>query len=546
MALLCVMFASGVTVSAATVSIGDDLTSKTLVANQAPYIPPQCYTKTVDANHKVHNPCMTCHTQGQVPNFINDTDVQFAYSFADYAKTNHWLNVFKQRDPPTAALSDAAMLAYVQQDNYQSQPGTLDLANQLQHVPAGWDFDKDGQWSGYVPDSYFQFDAQGFDHAPDGQFTGWRAFAYTPFPGTFWPTNGSTDDVLIRLAALFQHNAAGEFDLNTYRVNLAIVEALITRRNVTIPAVDEAQWGVDLDKDGKMATASQITFAWQPLKGQDMAYVGQARQQQMAGKLHLAAGLFPEGTEFLHSVRYLNVDEQGNVGMANRMKELRYAIKTHWRTYTQLQQQVLAEFKEKDTFPERLRNVFGNVETGVSNGQGWVYQGFIEDRQGALRPQTFEESVACIGCHSGIGATTDGIFAFPRKLAAPALQEGWSHWRQRGLEHVPEPRLANGDYEYTHYLQSNGAGDEFRENREVQQRFFTPEGVLKDTALQRLHNDMSYLLLPTAARALALNKAYQQIVAEQSFIYGRDALLAPPQNVHQQVKDGQATGIQPR
>src|SRR3546814_2792844 len=47
--------------------------------------------------------------------------------------------------------------------------------------------------------------AQGFDDtgfARDG--SGWRAFRYKPFPGTFWPTNGASDDVLIRLPAIFR------------------------------------------------------------------------------------------------------------------------------------------------------------------------------------------------------------------------------------------------------------------------------------------------------------------------------------------------------
>ena len=50
----------------------------------------------------------------------------------------------------------------------------------------------------------FDFDDEGFDHAPDGTPTGWRAFAYMPLPSTFWPANGSTDDVLIRLPEAYR------------------------------------------------------------------------------------------------------------------------------------------------------------------------------------------------------------------------------------------------------------------------------------------------------------------------------------------------------
>src|SRR3546814_10725129 len=42
-----------------------------------------------------------------------------------------------------------------------------------------------------------------------------------------------------------------------------------------------------------------------------MHYVGRARREQDAGRVHAAAGLFPEGTEFLHSVRYLDIAGDG-------------------------------------------------------------------------------------------------------------------------------------------------------------------------------------------------------------------------------------------
>ncbi len=68
------------------------------------------------------------------------------------------------------------------------------------------------KWSGYTPDCYFNFDDEGFDREYNGTYTGWRAFAYYPFLGTFWPTNGSTDDVLIRLSDSFRKKAGGEED----------------------------------------------------------------------------------------------------------------------------------------------------------------------------------------------------------------------------------------------------------------------------------------------------------------------------------------------
>jgi hypothetical protein len=43
------------------------------------------------------------------------------------------------------------------------------------------------------------------------------------------------------------------------------------------------------------------------------------------------------------------------------------------------------------------------------------------------------------------------------------------------------------------------------------------------------------LVAPSPERALALNKAYRTIVDDQSFVYGRDAILMPPTNVYSSV-----------
>lgn len=75
------------------------------------------------------------------------------------------------------------------------------------------------------------------------------------------------------------------------------------------------------------------------------------------------------------------------------------------------------EAREKAYTPDRPRWVRGNQEFGVSNALAWQCQGFIEDRDGSLRPQSDEEPVFCVGCHGGIGATTDSNFSFVRKLA---------------------------------------------------------------------------------------------------------------------------------
>lgn len=520
-----------------------DLKSRTLT-NEAAYIAPQCYTKTVDTQGRVHNPCFSCHQKSLSPNYNNDDDLQTTYAFPDYALTNHWTNLFKDRSQLVAAISDETILAYIRTNNYQNVAGQFILTKTLQQVPAAWDYNNNGQWDGFMPDCYFNFDAEGFDRTPSGDDTGWRAFAYYPFLGTFWPTNGSTDDVLIRLPIAFRQNESGEWDRLVYKINLAIVEALIKQQDVAISPVAEPQYGVDLDKDGQLATAHKIVYDWAPLQGRQMSYIGRAKLEVAAGKQYLAAGLFPLGTEFLHSVRYLDVDNAGQIKLAARMKELRYARKAAWRTYSQLQDLALHDIKEAHDFPDRLELVIGNMERGVSNRQGWILQGFIEDAQGQLRPQTYEEHVFCIGCHTAIGATTDSTFAFARKLSSHSEQQGWYHWSQKSLKDLPEPRRSDGRYEYTFYLENNRAGDEFRANQEVIKRFFNNDSSLKPAMITTLHDDISMLLWPSTSRALQLNKVYWIIVQEQSFKEGRDSTITPPEYVHQTIENTKSTAIE--
>lgn len=511
--------------------------------NKAAYIPSQCYTQTVDPQGAVHNPCFTCHQASQAPNYFSDEDLQTEYSFAEYALTNHWTNLFTDRTAQVAAIRDAEIEQYIRVDNYRDGD-TLILAEKLKNLPPEWDYHGDGQWDGFMPDGYFDFDEFGFDHAPDGAFTGWRAFGYHLFPGTFWPANGSTDDVLIRLPEAFRQDANGQFDLGTYRINLAIVEALIKRANVAIEPVDENRFGVDLNRNGMLDQAQAIVLDHAPLEGRVMSYVGQAKEELEADRQKLAVGLFPIGTEFLHSVRYLDWDDANQVQLSARMKELRYARKASWRTYYQWRVEADDERKEKDAFPDRLRQIRGNLEVGVENGTGWLYQGFIEDANGDLRPQTYEENVFCIGCHSRMGTLDDGVVSFSRKFDADqAFQRGWYHWSQKGLKNTPEPKRGDGEYEYTYYLIQNGAGDEFRANTEIMENFFDEAGTPRADPLEALHQDVTTLIWPSRERAFQLNKAYRVLVQEQSFRHGRDATITPPENVQRVIAPDTVTGV---
>lgn len=516
--------------------------------NPVAYIPPQCYTRTApDGGGPARNPCYLCHTRAEPPNFVDDAAFQVVWSLPAAARDNPWTNLFSPPVTRAPPMTDDATLAYVRKGNYIGDAGDIVLATRLRDPPPDWDLDHDGRWGGYVPDVWFRFDDAGFDLRPDGSRDGWRAFAYAPFPGTFFPTNGSADDVLVRLDPVLREDAAGRPDDGVYAVNLAIVESLVKRADVAIATTDERALGVDLDLDGRLGRATRVAYDRGDGQGSTrMRYAGKARDDR---SFPISPGLFPLRTEFAHSVRYLDVAPDGGVAMAPRMKEFRYAKKVRWLGYVALKGRVAAEAVEQRDARDGTLPIYTEFERGIPNDQGWIYQGFIEDAGGALRPQTFEESLPCAGCHGGIGATTDGNFSFARKLAsAPSADgkstiDGWFHWSKRGLRGIPEPRLRDGSYEYTRYLTENGAGDELRENAEVLARFFDAGGALRPDAVARLHADISSLLVPSASRALALDRAYRATVLEQSFTKGRDAILAPTTHVYEHPPIGERTGV---
>jgi hypothetical protein len=515
------------------------------VTNRVAYIPPQCFATTRGADGKSYDPCYTCHTRSVVPNDVNDDDLQQSLSFPTPAQRNPWRNLL---DPPivhAAPLADDAVLAYVRTGNYFDASGTIALADALAKLPREWDNNGNGRWDGYVPDAWFTFDDEGFDHRPDGSLTGWRAFAYYPVPGAFLPTNGSFDDTLIRLDPVLRQDEHGREDIGVYAVNLAIVESLVRRADVPIDATDERALGVDLDLDGRLGTATRVAFDTKagPAGETRMHYVGLGKVKQAKGEMPLAPGLYPLGTELLHTLRYLDVRPDGSVAMAARMKEVRFAHKAQWASYAIARSRVIRENREQDEAADGTHEVHVSAERGVLTDHGWILQGFIEDARGALRPQSVDETAYCEGCHGGVGATTDGTFALPRKLSGDAPTDGWFHPAQHDWRGVREPRRTDGRYEYSLYLSEAGGGDDRRENDEIRDRFFDASGALRPDAVARLHGDVSTLLVPSASRAVALDRAYMAIVAAQSYPLGRDPILAPSKNVLDSVPIGAKTGV---
>jgi hypothetical protein len=512
------------------------------VSNRFAYIPPQCYAKTERAGKRARNPCYACHTNSAPPNYVADAELQLKRRLPGGALKNAWSNLFDPAARRSPSPSDEDVQRFVRSSNYLVE-GRILLADALRALPPAWDGQGDGKWDGFVPDVWYRFDDQGFDLRPDGTPSGWRAFASFPLPGAFLPTNGGAGDVLIRLDPVLRQNAAGAPDAAVYVANLAIVEALITRGDVPIAAVDERRLDADLDLDGRLGIARRVVFRAGRDGATPMRYAGKARALEDRGQFPIAPGLLPIGTEFFHTVRYLDVTDGGEVGPAAHLKELRYARKVRWFDRSDLQAVVEGEAREQAKSPDGSRPVLWMFDHGIDNGQGWYLQGFIEAADGSLRPQTFEETAYCAGCHGGVGRTTDSIFSFPRKLSARAPGRGWFHFTQRGLRGIAEPRSSAGVYEYSQYLREAQGGDDFAENDEVSRRYFDAEGALRPAAISQLHRDVTLLLLPSPARALALDRAYQATAREQSFARGRDTLIDALSNVLEKASRDEPTGI---
>lgn len=480
------------------------------LANREGNIPPMCYAIT----NGVSNPCWMCHTDSVMPNEQNDWGLQEEYTFSRFALTNRWTNMFKDRTAEIAATTDEAALSYVRQDNYGA------LRRALDHF---------ADYKGFRPDLDFAqgFDADGF--ARDG--SGWRAFRYKPFPGAFWPTNGSAGDAFIRLPAAFTQDETGKPSREVAKVNLAIVEAAICANpliaafsngslEIEVEPVSELAAAYDLDGDRKVGVATRIV-------GLPPTYAGAARA------IAVERYKYPEGTEFLHSVRYLDPDAPGMV--AARMKELRYSRKVQYLDAAQVQKAYESEYTDK------LNGVApdfrGSPETGLRNKFGWQLQAFIEDAQGRLRLQTRQEHWFCMGCHAAIGITVDQTFTLPRKVP------GIAGWRYQDLAGMTDAHQAgHAAPEVLTYMRRVGGADEFRGNKEMLDRFFSG-GKLNEDEVRRAakggDKDLAWLLSPSRERALALNKAYMAVVREQSFARGRDAVISPPKNLNRAVRGGQ-------
>lgn len=475
-----------------------------VLTNQEAPIPPQCYTRTEGK----HNPCYTCHqaydrdkTHQPRMNQLDDGGLQGDYLFSDEGMSNHWQNLFIDRREWLSKISDAQIIEYINQDNYSTLPTALASSG----------------WQGFIPDLQHYADANAAflptGVARDG--SGWVAFNYKPFPGTFWPTNGSTDDVVIRLPKKFRELGGAE-NTEVYFINLSLLEAAIKQLDhINIPPSNEIALGIDLDGDGALKNNTSILVKRE-------RYIGDAEN------ITVAAQQYPEGTEFMHSVRYVGVTEDGDIYIPPRMKELRYMQKIMELPPYAISSQYARERKEKRL--DQLPSFIDHASRGMENGYGWLVQGFIEDYDGNLRPQSHEETFACMGCHAAVGVTIDQTFSFARKVT------GTKGWKYIDLKGMPDAaNISEPCGEIRNYLQRAGGGSEFRENDEMLARWYKDDGTLDDAKISGA--DVYSLITPSKARALSLNKAYTQIVRQQSYIYGRDANWQAGQNIFKEVDD---------
>lgn len=541
-------------------------------SNPYPQIPAQCYTET---SRGAQNTCQYCHTNaaykadlgnnnpqaGAEPR-IGNFQLEYAYapydSYAPLASVNHWENTLKPEVLRQVVASLGLdpltwdMQTYIRSDNWQAafeqRKGDLrawDAGLQIPFrlFPALNPQDLPAKADGFVRSTQAK---QGLFQDEQGWLTGWRALNFMPY-GIFTPLTGSVSGVYIRLPVPFMQTEAGEFDLAVYQANLDLLEQAIQDR--LTPTSPKQYWG-------------------------------------KAQSIKVERGLYPLGTEFAHPLHYVDVQADGSDPSispfpgtrSRRVKEIRYMYKTRaWQP---------SHFRPAEK--AEGSGIYGNDEQGwVDNGAGWLLAGFIEDKNGGLRPQTREEMTQCIACHSGItrtefpsftsgtGNTIDSTWALARKFSGHL---GWQEMNYLsyqadktaspsavpGQAQQADPinrSLGVGELRYfletvvgaslygempasieswlAHEIRQEqgysadwprlraGEASTFQQTQALRQRLMR-ELTAKGKHLQDQGQVQGVFLYPPQQEALAAAARYRQVVVSQRYHFGKDVFAATP------------------
>ncbi|MEW6512640.1 MAG: hypothetical protein AB1443_01420 [Pseudomonadota bacterium] len=536
------------------VSLRGEVFDRAQFPNPHAHIPAQCYVETSGGTQ---NACLFCHTDGlwqrrlgnnnpQAGANPNVGNLQTEYAFGSFnlpftpnASINPWTNTLRPETLHVELKQLSVdpqrwdMAAWIREDNWRAafakRPKKIaewdtGIEHPFRLFPALNPADLPAQDDGFV-----RARTRGLWHDGQGWNTGWRAINFMPY-GIFTPHAGSVSGIYIRLPAIFMKDARGRFDLVTYAANLDLLARNIQDR---VRSDDPPH------------------------------YLGAAREVERL------RGRYPLGTEFAHPLHYVDVAKDGV--RATRVKEIRWMMKRQpWHP---------GEFNlglKEESAPVVAHSTQGWIE----NGTGWLLAGWIEDAEGALRPQTPSELVQCVGCHSGnirqseqgryptftsgTGNTIDSTWALSRQFAGAA---GWREMDYLGYRaatktlSMPEPKnRRHGKGEFAifldHVVGASLYGDmpasmeQFfareipgwpalepaiaaghvenllaaQQSRQRLMRAFTARGGHLDRQGRILHD----LLVPPEADALESARRYRMVVTTQRYDFGKDVFAATP------------------
>jgi hypothetical protein len=399
--------------------------------NEEPNIPAQCWIET---GYGTQNACLFCHSnylsKEKHGNSYPIADDQIFYSFPT-PELNRilWRNTIFPQEISTRLEKEGIVIPDPEDVSYMRKDNWKELYDRVRtNYPKRWLIPDDDEFLLFPalnpahlypekqPDptegnKHGYIDQEGFVRDEQNDYTGWRAVNFFPY-GIFTPLTGSVSGIYIRLPEIFRTDAA-IVDVTLYKKNLDILERNIKNQKLT-----------------------------------EKAYLGDA------SGVPVEKGFFPAGTEFAHPLHYVDLNADGESGerldgvadqkgsdyefpgtRSKRVKEIRYMYK--WKSVT------LEEITE-DAHPENL--VLGQEGQGwIDNNMGWIIAGYIENRQGALRAQTTEELMQCLGCHGMTGNTVDSVWSFPRKLPG---NKGWRDMNYGEYNSQHPDRTALPDYRH--------------------------------------------------------------------------------------------------